>query len=199
MKIQVVKASVVLFAAIHGAGSLRAETFRIDQDKSIVRWNGKKITGEHHGTIAIKSGVFDVVNKNITGGTVEIDMTSILNEDIKDAAMNGRLVGHLKSDDFFSVEKFPLSKLQLREIKNLKGNEVEYTGDLTIKGITHPVTFRAVTVVEGNNLRANGKITINRTKYDVRYGSGAFFSNLGDKLIYDDFTLDFNIKAGKNE
>jgi polyisoprenoid-binding protein YceI len=125
-------------------------------------------------------------------------MTSILNEDIKDAAMNGRLVGHLRSDDFFSVEKFPVSRLQLREIKNLTGNEVEYTGDLTIKGITHPVTFRAITVVDGNILKANGKITVNRAKYDVRYGSGAFFSNLGDKLIYDDFTLDFSIEAVKN-
>ena len=122
---------------------------------------------------------------------------SILNEDIKDAATNGRLIGHLKPDDFFSVEKFPVSKLQLREIKTLAGNEFEYTGDLTIKGITHPVTFRAVTVAEGNFLKAKGKITVNRAKYDVRYGSGAFFSNLGDKLIYDDFTLDFNIEAEK--
>jgi polyisoprenoid-binding protein YceI len=146
----------------------------------------------------MKSGIFDVTNKTITGGSVEIDMTSILNEDIKDAAMNGRLVGHLRSDDFFSVEKFPVSRLQLREIKNLTGNEVEYTGDLTIKGITHPVTFRAITVVDGNILKANGKITVNRAKYDVRYGSGAFFSNLGDKLIYDDFTLDFSIEAVKN-
>lgn len=197
MKIQVIKASVVLFAVIHGAGTLRAETFRVDPVKSIVRWNGKKVTGEHHGTIAIKSGVLDVVNKAVTGGTVEMDMTSILNEDIKDAATNGRLIGHLKSDDFFSVEKFPVSKLQLREIKTLAGNEFEYTGDLTIKGITHPVTFRAVTVAEGNFLKAKGKITVNRAKYDVRYGSGAFFSNLGDKLIYDDFTLDFNIEAEK--
>lgn len=92
MKIQVIKASVVLFAVIHGAGTLRAETFRVDPVKSIVRWNGKKVTGEHHGTIAIKSGVLDVVNKAVTGGTVEMDMTSILNEDIKDAATNGRLI-----------------------------------------------------------------------------------------------------------
>jgi polyisoprenoid-binding protein YceI len=193
-----VKVTFVLFAAFHGTGTLQAETFRVDQANSIVRWNGKKVTGEHHGTIAMKSGIFDVTNKTITGGSVEIDMTSILNEDIKDAAMNGRLVGHLRSDDFFSVEKFPVSRLQLREIKNLTGNEVEYTGDLTIKGITHPVTFRAITVVDGNILKANGKITVNRAKYDVRYGSGAFFSNLGDKLIYDDFTLDFSIEAVKN-
>jgi polyisoprenoid-binding protein YceI len=171
----------------------------IDYSKSIVSWNGKKVTGEHSGKIQIKNGNLVLKQNEITGGTLEMDMNSITNEDLKDAGMKQRLVGHLKSDDFFSVAKFPVSTLVLTNVKKLSPNESEFTGNLTIKGITNPVTFKATTSLGGNELKANGKLVINRAKYDVRYGSGSFFEGLGDRLIYDDFTLEFNLVANRNK
>jgi polyisoprenoid-binding protein YceI len=109
--------------------------------------------------------------------------------------MNSKLIGHLKSDDFFAAAKFPVSKLELTGAKKLAGNDVEFSGNLTIKGITNPVTFKATTVIEGKNLTAEGNLVINRAKFDVRYGSGSFFGGLGDKVIYDDFTLVFTLVA----
>ena len=122
-------------------------------------------------------------------------MNTIVVQDIKDAGTNGKLTGHLKSDDFFGVEKFPVSSLVLTGVKKLSGDNYEFTGNLTIKGITHPLTFTAMSVLKGNSLHSTGKITINRAKYDIRYGSGSFFQGLGDKMIYDDFTLEFNLVA----
>lgn len=176
-------------------GNIQAENYTVDVLKSSVKWDAKKVTGEHHGTIAITSGTLEVKNSMISGGVVEIDMNSIIDEDLKDPGMNARLVGHLKSDDFFSAGKFPVSKLLLTKVKKLANNEFEITGDLTIKGITNPVTFNAVSSISGKTLEASGTLVINRAKFDVRYGSGTFFSGMGDKLIYDDFTLDFQLEA----
>ncbi|HAX95047.1 MAG TPA: lipid-binding protein [Prolixibacteraceae bacterium] len=185
--------SVFLF---FGAAQISvAQDFNVNTSQSAVKWNGKKVTGEHYGTIKLKSGSLKVANGQVTGGNFEMDMNSIVCEDLTNQDMNARLVGHLKSDDFFSVEKHGTSKFVLSNVKKVSGNEYEFTGNLTIKGITHPVTFEANTEVNGNQLKANGKITVDRTKYDIRFRSGKFFSDLGDNLIYDDFTLDFNLTA----
>lgn len=189
---------ILLVMAVTYSGSTLAGNFTVDNSKSTVKWHAKKVTGEHFGTILVKNGTLEVKNNALTGGTIEIDMKTIADDDIKDAGMKAKLVGHLKSDDFFSVEKFPVSTFNLTKIKKLKGSEYEFTGDLTIKGITHPVTFKAVSTVEGKILKADGQMVINRAKFDVRYGSGAFFSNLGDKMIYDEFTLDFQLVANGN-
>jgi len=196
MKTSGILVIVMVMAGIYNGGTL-AGNFNVDNSKSTVKWHAKKVTGEHYGTISFKNGLLEVKNNAVTGGSFEIDMTTIVNDDIKDAGMKERLVGHLKSDDFFSVEKFPLSTLKLSKIKKLTGSEYEFTGDLTIKGKTNPVSFRAVTTVEGKTLKASGQMVINRAKFDVRYGSGAFFSNLGDKMIYDEFTLDFEMVANE--
>ena len=128
-----------------------------------------------------------------------MDMTSIVNEDISNESMNERLVGHLKSDDFFSVEKHPVSTLVIKEVKHKAGNTHLFTGDLIIKGITHPVTFDAEVVIDGDKLRAKGKMEVDRTLYDIKFRSGKFFSDLGDNLIYDTFTLDFDVVASASE
>jgi len=177
------------------AGFTMAGNFAVDNSKSTVTWIGRKFTGEHTGTIKIQSGSLDVRHKAITGGNITIDMNSITDEDLKDAGMNSKLIGHLKSDDFFAVARFPVSKLELTDVKKLAGNNVEFSGNLTIKGITNPVTFKANTVIEGKILTAVGDMVINRAKFDVRYGSGSFFGGLGDKIIYDDFTLSFKLVA----
>jgi polyisoprenoid-binding protein YceI len=172
-----------------------AQAFTVNTGQSKVNWNGKKVTGEHYGTINLKGGTLQVSNGQVTGGNFEMDMNSIVCEDLKDPGTNAKLVGHLKSDDFFSVAKFPGSNMVITQVKRSSGNEYEYTGNLTIKGITHPITFNATTTVEGSTLKASGKIVVDRAKYDIRFRSGSFFQNLGDNLIYDDFTLDFSLVA----
>jgi polyisoprenoid-binding protein YceI len=110
-------------------------------------------------------------------------------KDLEAGEWHDKLVGHLKSDDFFGVEKFPTSELIITESAPFKNNEATVTGKLTIKGITHPVTFKAVKVGTGYT----ALITVDRTKYDIKYGSGKFFDSLGDKMIYDEFTLDVKL------
>ncbi|MCA1760046.1 MAG: YceI family protein, partial [Bacteroidales bacterium] len=118
---------------------------------------------------------------------------------LSNESMNKKLVGHLKSDDFFSVNNHPVSTLDIKEVNHKVGNTHSFTGHLTIKGITHPVTFDAEVDVSGNNLKANGKLDVDRTLYDIKFRSGKFFSDLGDNLIYDTFTLDFNIVATESD
>lgn len=172
-----------------------AGNYEIDKSKSEVKWNGKKVTGEHYGTIQLKNGTVKVQDGKISGGTFLMDMKSIVCEDIKNETMNGKLVGHLKSDDFFSVDKHPAAKLVLKEVDHKGGDDYTFTGHLTIKEITHPVSFDAKSSVNDGKLTSKGKIEVDRTLYDIKFRSGKFFSNLGDNLIYDMFTLDFNVVA----
>lgn len=176
-----------------------AGDYKLDKSNSTVKWNGKKVTGEHYGTIDLKSGNLEVEDSKIKSATFQMDMTSIVNEDLSNESMNKKLVGHLKSDDFFSVDKHPVSTLELKEVKHKVGNTHSFTGHLTIKGITHPVTFDAEVNLSGNKLKADGKIEVDRTLYDIKFRSGKFFSDLGDNLIYDTFTLDFNIVASESD
>jgi polyisoprenoid-binding protein YceI len=158
-------------------------TSPIDAAKSTVTWTGNKVTGSHTGTINISEG--SILNKDgrFHGGSFTIDMTSIANTDLGDK-MRAKLEGHLKSDDFFGVETYPMATLTITDVKK-SGDKYELTADLTLKGKTAPVTFDAM--VTGNTATAN--ITIDRTVYDVKYGSGKFFEGLGDKMISDDFEL----------
>ena len=185
----------ILFVLIGMVAHTNAQSFVVNKNQSTVKWNGKKVGGEHYGTIKFNSGSLQVSNGQVTTGTFEIDMNSIVCDDITNEATNQRLVNHLKSDDFFSVSTHPTSRFTVTGVKKLSGNEYEYTGNMTIKGITHPITFKATTDVNGSTLRASGTMVIDRAKFDVRFGSGSFFQNLGDRLIYDDFTLDFTLVA----
>jgi polyisoprenoid-binding protein YceI len=169
-------------------------------EKSEVKWNGKKVAGEHFGTIGVKSGNL-VINKNkVTGGKFVIDMNSITVTDITDPEYNGKLVGHLKSDDFFSVEKHPTATFELKSLapiaKAAAGKpNYKVNGLLTIKGITKPVQFPATITVKDGVANAKADVTVNRAQYDVKYGSESFFGSLGDKAIMDDFTVSFNVTA----
>ncbi len=169
------------------AGS--AQDLKVDTEKSTLKWNGKKVTGEHSGFIKLKDGDFTIKDNKITSGTFNIDMTTITNTDLTSPEWNGKLVGHLKSDDFFGVDKFPLATLEITESTPFKNNESDVKAKLTIKGKTNPLAFKVVR--KDNTYTA--LITVDRTLYDVRYGSGKFFDNLGDKAIYDNFTLEVNI------
>lgn len=165
---------------------------KVDASKSSVKWVGKKVTGEHSGTISVKEGSLTVDGGKITGGKIVIDMQSITNVDLTDASYNAKLIGHLKSDDFFGVATYPTSELVITK-DEVSGNTHVLTGNLTIKGITNPVTFTATSAKEGSNIVYKGTLTVDRSKFNIRYGSKSFFDNLGDKVIYDEFTLDFNL------
>jgi len=178
-------------------------TYKVDPAKSNVAWDGKKVTGEHNGTIKVSNGAVQVDKNKVIGGTIEMDMNSIVNLDIKDQEYNQKLIGHLKSEDFFSVEKHPRATFKITNVTPIKGaktGEPNYNvgGNLTIKGITNPITFPAQITVNGNSVAAKSEaVTLDRTKWDIRYGSKSFFANIGDKAIMDDFTVRFNIVANK--
>jgi len=174
-----------------------AADYVVDKATSKVNWEAKKVTGKHDGTISFDSGLVTVTNNQISGGTFVMDMKTIANTDIADAGMKAKLMGHLASDDFFAVAKFPESKLVIKKVTPVSAGEFHFLADLTIKGITNPVDFNAKVSVNGDKLNAEGVITVNRTLYEIKYGSGKFFEGLGDKMIYDDFTLAFNVVAQK--
>ena len=184
---------VVLSTAIISAQN----TYKADADATQIKWNGKKIVGEHYGTISLKEGWLLLDGKAIKGGEFVVDMTTIKDEDIKDEKTRGMLEGHLKSDDFFGVEKNPLSKFVITESKPAKDNTMTVKGNLTIKGQTHPVEFTTSSVESSVSIIYNAVIIIDRTLYDIRYGSGKFFSNLGDKAIDDLFTLNIKLVLKK--
>jgi len=166
------------------------QNFEIVSAQSNIDWAGRKVTGSHNGTIAVKEGTLILEEGKLTGGKFVIDTTSIQILDVTDPATNAQFAGHLASDDFFSVEKYPEATL---EITSVSGSHVE--GNLTIKGITHPLGFDVVIEVNGDVLIATGKLVIDRTKYEMKFRSGNFFKDLGDTLIYNDFELNVSITA----
>jgi len=164
--------------------TLKSVKKEIKIEKSKVVWKGYKVTGSHQGTINLNSGSLQFNEDKLVGGEFVIDMTTITNTDLE-GEYKGKLEGHLKSDDFFGVEKNPTATLIFKKVKPTGKNSYKVTGDLTIKGITNAITFNLS--VYGN--KATISLKIDRTKFDVRYGSTSFFDNLKDKAIYDEFDL----------
>ncbi|GAB3820409.1 YceI family protein [Pontibacter rugosus] len=187
-------------AATEVAAPAKARAYNVDVAKSDIKWHAKKVTGEHMGNIALQSGQMLVEGNKVVGGTFVIDMNAMTCSDIKDAEYNGKLIGHLKSDDFFSVEKNPTATFKITSVKSNAGAaagkpNATVTGDLTIKGITKPVSFPATVAVKNGIATAKGDVTIDRSKFDIRYGSKSFFDNLGDKAINDEFVVSLNVTA----
>tara|TARA_R110002051_G_scaffold11927_2_gene42838 strand:+ start:1511 stop:2089 length:579 start_codon:yes stop_codon:yes gene_type:complete len=156
----------------------------VKTSESTVTWKGYKVTGSHYGTINLKEGALMFDGDKLTGGEFVVDMTSLISTDLEGES-KGKLEGHLKSDDFFGTSNYATSKLVFTTVKATGKNSYQVTGDLTIKGKTNPVTFDVS--VYGN--KATATMKVDRSKYDVKYGSGSFFDNLGDKTIYDEFDL----------
>ena len=159
-----------------------------DTTKTRLLWLGEKVTGQHTGTIKLQSGWLNWKDNRITTGEFHIDMTSL-----KDSEKSSRLEGHLKSADFFGVEKFPTAKLVVTGSTPFDKGTGTVNGTLTIKGITSPIEFKAATQKKEDGVWFFANIIVDRTKYDIRYGSGSFFDNLGDKTIYDEFKLKVNL------
>ena len=168
--------------------TVNAQTKKINVEKSNIHWIGKKVSGQHDGTIKIKDGALVMKGDKVTGGKFTVDMTTINTTDLT-GDMKGKLDGHLKADDFFGVEKFPTATLEFKKIGDKGNGTYTVTADLTIKGITNPVTFDLVV----NGATATTKVIIDRTKYDIKYKSKSFFDSLGDNFIYDDFELEVSL------
>jgi polyisoprenoid-binding protein YceI len=175
---------VTVAATIFSAFALKDTGFKVDTEKSKITWVGKKVTGQHNGTIQLAEGSFTMKGKKVAGGSFTIDMTTL-----KDAEANARLETHLKSDDFFSTEKFPKATFVTSKIESKGGDQYLVKGDLTIKGITNPIEFPATINVANGQITAKANIVVDRTKFDIKFRSGNFFENLGDKAIEDNFEL----------
>lgn len=186
--------TIIAFAAF--SFTLKNE-YKVDKEKTKVTWVGKKVAGQHNGTIAVSNGTLVSDGKTITGGKFDIDMTSIKNDDLTDQEYNQKLVGHLKSEDFFATDKFPKATLVITKVTPLGKDQHNVKGNLTIKGITKPVEFPATIKASDSQVTAKAKILVDRTKYDIKYGSGTFFDNLGDKAIDNDFELNVELVATK--
>lgn len=182
-------ASTVLFLAFTKP---KTETYKVDTEKSSIQWIGRKITGEHNGTVKISDGELSANGNSVKAGKFTMDMTSIV---CNDAA---NLTRHLKSEDFFGVEKFPTSVFTITKVTAAGADRVNVTGTLTIKGITEAITFPATVKKEGDVIVAVAKgIKVDRTKYDIKYRSKSFFGDIGDKAIDDEFELSVNLVAKK--
>lgn len=186
--------SILLLIAI--VFSIQANS-NIDLEKSQIEWTGKKIAGSHNGTISLISGNLEIENNDIIRGEFVINMNSIICTDIESKESNLRLVNHLKNDDFFSVEKFPTSKIVINKAEKLKENKEGWThniyADLTIKGITKEIVFKSKMETDSKDKRSvYAEIIVDRSQYDVRYGSTTFFSNLANKAI--DNEMFFKVK-----
>ncbi|MGG6232041.1 YceI family protein [Tenacibaculum sp. SDUM215027] len=164
--------------------TIRKEVKKVNTKESKVVWKGYKVTGSHEGTVSLQSGTLNFEEDKLVGGEFAIDMTSIAVTDLS-GDYQKKLEGHLKSDDFFGVNNHPTAKLVFTEVKAKGKNSYEVTGDLTIKNKTNPVTFEISVYGE----KATASLKIDRTKYDVKYGSTSFFDGLKDKAIYDEFDL----------
>lgn len=163
--------------------------YTIETSQSSITWTGRELsTSYHYGTINFLSGQFEVSNGIILNGEFIVDMTSINNQDME-GDRKARLEGHLKSDDFFSVDSHPTALLSIQGSELISEGKWNVTANLTIKGITHPVDFEMTRSEQG----WSANLVFDRSKYEVRFRSGTFFENLGDKLIYDDIELAINL------
>ena len=194
---------LLLCSAFFAGGALAAPSAaerRIDFDpsSSVLKWEAKKVTGQHHGTIRLRSGNVVFRGDQLVGGDFSIDMTSIVDEDLTDPEYNHKLVHHLSSEDFFDAAKYPTSDLKIRSAKTVHGftgPTYEVTADLTIKGKTNEVKFPAMIKTKDGKTTATANITLDRTRWGLKYRSGKFFPSIGDKMIYDDFKLDVSLST----
>lgn len=183
------KSIAFAFAVVLSTLSVTAQTKRVDAAKSTINWVGKKVTGQHEGTVNLKDGALVFKGKKLVGGNFTVDMASINTTDLSGKSKDN-LNGHLKSDDFFGTDNFPTATLVFKSLSEKAKNLYTVTADLTIKGKTNPITFEMATTKN----TAVTTLKVDRTKYDIKYKSGSFFENLGDKVIYDEFELAVALK-----
>jgi len=177
------------------------DTYKVDPKQSSAEWFAEKMTGKHNGTIMISGG--EISNNHGTlSGSIEMDMTTIENKDMQPGKGKEKLEGHLKSKDFFDVETYPKARFVITSVTPVpvtyeEGPTHLVKGSLTIKDKTNEISFEAVIKMTDTQATCTGSAIVDRSKFDVRYGSRSFFPDIGDKIIYDEFTLKFNVVAVK--
>jgi polyisoprenoid-binding protein YceI/rhodanese-related sulfurtransferase len=187
-------------AQMPGEPRLIDKTYRIDSEKSLVTWTGRNLSGRHTGNLAISSGELTIEQGQLVGGRIVIDVKSITNLDLQQTDFRNLLIIHLLSEDFFEVSRYPSAEATLKGWRPIPGAtpgtaNYEIDADLTIKGITHPVRFAAVILPQADGVKAQATLDIDRTAWNVTYGSGKFFEKLGMHLVNDIVTLEFFLVA----
>ena len=176
--------------------SLSSGDYVMDNDNSSIKWTGRELsTKSHYGSLQMKNGSLTVNTDGTVNGIIKIDMTTIDCEDLQGRS-KASLERHLRSDDFFSVESHPIATLTFKSEGGIgAGNKLAFNGDLEIKGISHPISFESELKSVDPKVSALVDMTFDRSKYNVRFRSGTFFQNLGDKLIYDDIEISVDIRT----
>ena len=187
-------------ARMPGEPGLVDKSYRIDSEKSLVTWTGRNLGGRHTGKLAISHGELTIALGQLTGGRIVIDMQSLTDLDLQDTNYADMLVSHLLSEDFFEVSRYPSAEALLkgwRPIPEATPGRPNYLidADLTIKGITHPVQFAAIIAPQADGIKAQATLDIDRTAWNVTYGSGRLFEMLGMHLVNDMVTLEFFLVA----
>lgn len=189
--------SILLIPALlFSNGDKKEIVYNIDASASKIEWYAEKVTGNHSGVVNIKDGAFTFDDGKLVGGSFTVDMTSLESTDLE-GEWKQKLDGHLKSDDFFGVETYPTSTFVIKEAVSEGAGKYKIVGDITIKGITKEIEFTADIKEKGKQVEGVAEVVIDRTQFDIRYGSNSFFDNLGDKAIYDDFKLSIRLIASK--
>tara|TARA_B100000953_G_scaffold161798_1_gene133556 strand:- start:461 stop:1069 length:609 start_codon:yes stop_codon:yes gene_type:complete len=202
MKKIILLVTLSIFTLFAIATKPHTDHVRVDIHKSTIKWKGSKVTEGHEGFVQIQEGVLMIDHGTLVGGQISINMNSISNTDME-GRMKARIEGHLKSDDFFYVEKFPISTLKIREVIKRSTPEGDMTSsydvvaDLTIKGITNIIEFVADININKVEFSATAKIKIDRTQWDIKYHSGNYVKDLGDKLILDEIEFDISLVSAK--
>ncbi len=189
----------VALSLLCGVTSMAQSTFQVDAKASKMVWTGRKLTGQHQGNVKVAMGAVSWGQEGLAGAEVTMDMTSISVVDM-DPEYSPRLENHLKSEDFFNTEKFPAATFKTTRVELIAGAEAgkpnyNVTGELTIKGITKPVTFPVLAWKDKKGVRAAGTMVFDRTLFDIKFRSGQFFDALGDKMIEDMVDLTFDLQA----
>ena len=175
-------------------GGNEEKIYTIDLEKSKLRWVAKKLTGSHWGNISLKSGIIQMRNNLPISGEFVVDMTTINVADTKGSSWGNKLQSHLHSKDFFDTESFSEARLSIKRATMKNGNFL-IEADLTIKDINHPIEFICKIIQSNDSVSGKGRMEVDRTLYDITYRSARYFPNIGDRMIYDMFTVDFTIEV----
>jgi polyisoprenoid-binding protein YceI len=190
---------------LEGAGPVKppklASSFLIDPVQSHLEWTGRNIASIHRGTIKLLNGAIHLRGTELESGVFTIDMTSIKNDDIPEGTLRDTLVKHLLSEDFFEAKKFPVATFRFLEARRIEGaseGETNFTvrGELEIKAVTNTIEFSAVIMQKDDGqLAAEAHFDLDRTRWNVLYGSAKFFDKLGKHLVHDNVSIGLKIVA----
>lgn len=164
-------------------------TYFVDTERSSISWTGNMVGGKTHtGKAPIQEGSITVQDDSIQDNSLIINLNNISSDEGLDD-----LVTHLKSPDFFNTAEFPNATFVAKGVTVSSPGAFNITGDLTIKGITNEIIVSSIVTESENRYHLSGSTEIDRTLWDVRFGSGKFFADLGDKAIKDMLEIEFDI------